>query len=133
VSNSLLALFIQTGINNNCRLANRAPMQWSDEAFAGFTRGNKTWLPVNENYHTVSVKVQYVSLLSFPLQFTNGPSWQRQHFTAVVSNPHVYFCSMSLVSNASVVFLSHKCSHFYCTLVPVCHPLVFVQPKTIFF
>jgi glycosidase len=30
-------------------------MQWSDENQAGFTTGNKSWLPINPNYSDVNV------------------------------------------------------------------------------
>ena len=33
----------------------RTPMQWSDEANAGFTTG-KSWMPINENYKTINAK-----------------------------------------------------------------------------
>jgi oligo-1,6-glucosidase len=36
----------------------RTPMQWSDEALAGFTQGERTWLNVNPNYLKINVKDQ---------------------------------------------------------------------------
>jgi alpha-glucosidase len=36
----------------------RTPMQWSAETRAGFTAGEKTWLPVNPDYRTVNVAAQ---------------------------------------------------------------------------
>lgn len=35
----------------------RTPMQWSDEANAGFTTA-KPWLKVNENYKAINVAAQ---------------------------------------------------------------------------
>jgi glycosidase len=48
----------QSIVKSLCRVENRAPMQWSDEPFAGFTTGNTTWIPVNEDFHTVNVQAQ---------------------------------------------------------------------------
>ncbi|CAB3372311.1 Hypothetical predicted protein [Cloeon dipterum] len=36
----------------------RTPFQWNDQPFAGFTTGNTTWLPVNENYLTLNLEAQ---------------------------------------------------------------------------
>ncbi|CAL1531391.1 unnamed protein product [Lymnaea stagnalis] len=36
----------------------RGPMQWDDAAHAGFTTGDRPWLPVHSNYQTVNVKIQ---------------------------------------------------------------------------
>lgn len=35
----------------------RTPMQWSGEQNAGFSTGNKTWLPVSPDYSERNVKV----------------------------------------------------------------------------
>ncbi|XP_059617992.1 alpha-glucosidase-like [Phlebotomus argentipes] len=37
---------------------NRTPMQWDDSAFAGFTSGSSTWLPVHPGYATRNVELQ---------------------------------------------------------------------------
>jgi len=36
----------------------RTPFPWDDSKNAGFTTGDKTWLPVGTNYRTVNVKAQ---------------------------------------------------------------------------
>lgn len=36
----------------------RTPFPWNDSKNAGFSNGNKTWLPVGEKYKTVNAKVQ---------------------------------------------------------------------------
>ncbi|XP_055625270.1 maltase A3-like [Toxorhynchites rutilus septentrionalis] len=36
----------------------RTPFQWDDSAMAGFTSGNRTWLPVGSNYRSINVKVE---------------------------------------------------------------------------
>ncbi len=46
-----LAHLNQTG-RDHCR----TPMQWSDEANAGFTTGEKSWFLVNPNYSEINVK-----------------------------------------------------------------------------
>ncbi|CAH1784273.1 unnamed protein product [Owenia fusiformis] len=37
------------------RDGSRTPMQWNGDRFAGFTKGNTTWLPVADNYRRVNV------------------------------------------------------------------------------
>ncbi|KAM5292293.1 amino acid transporter heavy chain SLC3A1 [Ctenodactylus gundi] len=39
-------------------LLSKSPMQWENSSHAGFSEGNRTWLPANLNYHTVNVGVQ---------------------------------------------------------------------------
>lgn len=36
----------------------RTPFQWDDSRNAGFTRGLRTWIPVNANYYWTNVKIQ---------------------------------------------------------------------------
>ncbi len=43
---------------NDDRDPYRTPMQWNDNANAGFTSGNNPWLKVNDNYKEVNVKAQ---------------------------------------------------------------------------
>lgn len=40
------------------RDVSRTPFQWDDSRNAGFTRGPKTWLPININYYWTNVKIQ---------------------------------------------------------------------------
>lgn len=36
----------------------RTPMQWSGGKNAGFSSGDSTWLPINENYHEVNLEIE---------------------------------------------------------------------------
>ncbi|XP_030051663.1 LOW QUALITY PROTEIN: amino acid transporter heavy chain SLC3A1 [Microcaecilia unicolor] len=36
----------------------KTPMQWDPSQNAGFSQANTTWLPINEDYQTINVKVQ---------------------------------------------------------------------------
>lgn len=36
----------------------RTPFQWDDSINGGFSKANKTWLPVGPDYKTVNVKLQ---------------------------------------------------------------------------
>lgn len=42
--------------NQEARDNNRTPMQWDDSINAGFNKGFKTWMKVNDNYHEINVK-----------------------------------------------------------------------------
>ena len=42
----------------NSRDPARTPFPWDDSKNAGFSTGDKTWLPVGQNYKTVNVKAQ---------------------------------------------------------------------------
>uniref|UniRef100_A0A2C9K4R1 Glycosyl hydrolase family 13 catalytic domain-containing protein n=1 Tax=Biomphalaria glabrata TaxID=6526 RepID=A0A2C9K4R1_BIOGL len=46
------------------RDVNRSPMQWSDSPQAGFTTGNKTWLPIQANYTSLNVEIEKVQARS---------------------------------------------------------------------
>ena len=54
----LYCLWLKSMVENLCHVTNRAPMQWSDERFAGFTTGNSTWIEVSDDYHSVNVEVR---------------------------------------------------------------------------
>lgn len=43
----------------------RTPMQWNSSKHAGFTNGEKTWLPVHKNYLTVNVEYEESDPTSF--------------------------------------------------------------------
>ncbi|CAD7089388.1 unnamed protein product [Hermetia illucens] len=42
----------------------RTPFQWDDSKNAGFSTGNKTWLPIHSNYKQVNVKVEQAAARS---------------------------------------------------------------------
>ena len=35
----------------------RTPMQWDNSDFAGFSKSNRSWLPVSPNFKDLNVKV----------------------------------------------------------------------------
>lgn len=41
-----------------CRDFVRTPFQWDDSHMAGFTSGNKPWLPVDPSYKKINLKAQ---------------------------------------------------------------------------
>lgn len=50
----------------------RTPMQWNSEKHAGFTNGDKPWLPVNENYKEINVEVINQLIDSYPFHNINS-------------------------------------------------------------
>lgn len=48
----------QEGYQERSRDPQRTPFQWDDTAMAGFTTGDKTWLPIHPNYRTLNLKQQ---------------------------------------------------------------------------
>lgn len=42
----------------------RTPFQWDDSRNAGFTAGEKSWLPISTNYKCVNVKTQHTQTKS---------------------------------------------------------------------
>ncbi|XP_050319660.1 maltase A3-like [Bactrocera neohumeralis] len=61
----------QEGYEWRSRDPARTPHQWSDTANAGFTTGQKTWLPIAEDYKLVNVKRQRSVALSHLNVFKN--------------------------------------------------------------
>merc|ERR1712070_578250 len=52
---------MQDALRGLARLARdhaRTPMQWSGERLGGFSRGDKTWMHVNESYRDINVEQQ---------------------------------------------------------------------------
>lgn len=70
----------------------RTPFQWSDGLNAGFSNGNKTWLPVASNYKTVNVKVERSTEQSHLQIFTN---LQRLRRDAVLQRGDVSYAALS--------------------------------------
>ena len=46
------------GCNKEARDNNRTPIQWDDSVNAGFNKGAKPWLKINENYTTINAASQ---------------------------------------------------------------------------
>ncbi|XP_075060236.1 amino acid transporter heavy chain SLC3A1 isoform X2 [Mixophyes fleayi] len=47
-----------SGEHNPAEYPEKTPMQWDNSSNAGFNIGNKTWLPVNQDYQAINVEVQ---------------------------------------------------------------------------
>jgi len=65
-------LRLQSIVDNPCHVTNRAPMQWSDKRFAGFTTGNATWIEVSDDYHSVNVEVGCVVVIWSLLEYVQN-------------------------------------------------------------
>jgi oligo-1,6-glucosidase len=60
----------------------RTPMQWDDQAQAGFTNA-KPWLAVNENYTSINVKEQASNLNSVLQYFKDMVQLRKKHATLI--------------------------------------------------
>lgn len=88
----------QNVLENLCHVTNRAPMQWSDKRFAGFTTGNTTWIEVADDYHSVNVEAQLahgsgvsaISVFADVSKLRQEPSFQWGKFSHAQSG-NIYF------------------------------------------
>ncbi|KAM3932496.1 amino acid transporter heavy chain SLC3A1 [Leptodactylus fuscus] len=48
----------ESGEFNPAEYPEKSPMQWDAEANAGFSEGNRTWLPISQDYKEINVDVQ---------------------------------------------------------------------------
>jgi alpha-glucosidase len=71
----------------------RAPMQWNDEEYSGFSK-TEPWLPVHANFIERNVENQKAdpdSILNFVKNIIrirkNEPALQRGNFTPIITNP----------------------------------------------
>lgn len=61
----------------------RTPMQWNDDANAGFSTANKTWLPVASNYKTLNVKIQDAAQKSHLKLFKHLTTYRKRQILAL--------------------------------------------------
>jgi alpha-glucosidase len=70
----------------------RTPFPWDDSKNAGFSTGNKTWLPVGENYKQVNVKAQeaaensHLKIFRKLTKIRKEPRFKNGTFTSTLSN-----------------------------------------------
>lgn len=89
----------KSSMDNPCHVTNRAPMQWSDGLFAGFTTGNSTWIEVCDDYHSVNVEAQLahgsgvsaLSVFAGVSKLREEPSFQWGEFYAAKSGNIYYY------------------------------------------
>jgi alpha-glucosidase len=91
----------------------RTPFPWDDTDFAGFTTGNKTWLPVNTDYTTMNVKVEEAASNSHLKIFRkltalrkNNVLRQGQYESNLVNNDNVIIYRRWYESSMAIIILN---------------------------
>lgn len=70
----------------------RTPFPWNDSKFGGFSTGNKTWLPVGENYIKVNVEAQekaensHLKIFRKLTKIRKEPRFKNGTFVSTLSN-----------------------------------------------
>nr|XP_026488751.1 maltase A1-like [Vanessa tameamea] len=74
----------------------RTPFQWSSEKNAGFSTGDKTWLPVAEGYETLNVEVQrtversHLNIYKTLAKLRAEPAFRHGRYESVAFNSDVF-------------------------------------------
>ncbi|NP_001182391.1 alpha amylase precursor [Bombyx mori] len=74
----------------------RTPFQWNSEKNAGFSTGDKTWLPVAEGYETLNVEIQkstsrsHLNVYKQLTRLRNEPVFRYGRFESVALNPDIF-------------------------------------------
>ncbi|XP_046961498.1 maltase A1-like [Vanessa cardui] len=74
----------------------RTPFQWSSEKNAGFSTGDKTWLPVAEGYETLNVEVQrnversHLNIYKSLAKLRTEPAFRHGRYESVALNSDVF-------------------------------------------
>ena len=91
----------------------RTPFPWDDSKNAGFSTGNKTWLPVGQNYKTVNVKAQEAATNSHLKIFRRlttirkQPVFMKGNYSGALSNnDNVYSYKRQLNNKVAVIVLN---------------------------
>ena len=98
----------------NSRDPARTPFPWDDSKNAGFSTGDKTWLPVGTNYLTVNVKAQETADNSHLKIFRRLTTIRKQpvfrqgtYLGALTNNDNVYAYRRQHGNDTAVVLLNY--------------------------
>ena len=91
----------------------RTPFPWDDTKNAGFSTGDKTWLPVGENYKTVNVKTQetaqnsHLKIFKRLTKIRKEPVFKNGTYKGVLTNSdNVYSFKRQLDDQIAIVVLN---------------------------
>ena len=92
----------------------RTPFPWDDSKNAGFSTGDKTWLPVGTNYKTVNVKAQEAATNSHLKIFKRLTKVRKtdvfrkgNYVGALSNNKNVYAYKRQLDNQTAVIVLNY--------------------------
>lgn len=91
----------------------RTPFPWDDSKNAGFSTGDKTWLPVGNNYKTVNVKAQetaensHLKIFRKLTKIRKQPVFKQGSYVGALSNnKNVYAYKRQLQNQTALIVLN---------------------------
>lgn len=97
----------------NSRDPARTPFPWNDSKNAGFSSGDKTWLPVGNNYKTVNVKAQeeaansHLKIFRRLTTIRKQPVFRQGTFQGILTdNDNIYAYKRQYGNDVAIVLLN---------------------------